>query len=385
MRASTRILGARDRAGWLGAYSINYLDPAEQARRHGEWLGAIERMGPQLWTLLGRPLANALASRGVKPGTGAPITILPVGPLGLLPLGLAQDPATGRHLMEDFTVAFAPSLTALASAKARAAAAAGEPSLAAIVNPTGDLPFTALEGALVESRFAPGRKLTVAEKAATPQAVLAALRGRDYWHFSSHGYFNWDEPRASGLWLADRTPLTVGDLIDARGLGAPRLAVLSACETGLYDIATTPNEFTGLPAAFLQLGAGGVLATLWPVNDLSTALLVSRFYDLHRGQGLAPAVALGHAQNWLRSSTPQDLREYVRSAVVDRRIPAVLSNSLELAIRAPRWRQDTSPPQERSKSTTPANASVGRSAVGSDAARRFAHPYYWSGFTLIGL
>ena len=365
------MLGARDRGGWLGAYNINYLDAAEQSRRRGEWLDAIEGMGPQLGKLLGRPLVDALAAHGLKAGGGAPVIVLPVGALGLLPLGLAQDPATRRYLIEDYTIAFAPSLAALASAKARATAAAGEPSLAAIINPTGDLPFTALEGALV---------------AATPQAVLAALRDRDYWHFSSHGYFDWDEPRASGLWLTGRTPLTVGDLIDARGLGAPRLAVLSACETGLYHIATTPNEFAGLPAAFLQLGAGGVLATLWPVNDLSTALLVARFYDLHRGQGLAPALALRQAQDWLRGAGPQDLRDYVRTAVVDRRLPVVLSESLELAMRAARRSKGMiGSQQERSKSAPQTDASVGRSPADLDSAPPFAHPYYWSGFALTGL
>jgi CHAT domain-containing protein len=66
-----------------------------------------------------------------------------------------------------------------------------------------------------------------------------------------------------------------------QGLGAPRLVALSACETGLHDINRSPEEFIGLPAAFLQLGATGVLATLWPVNDASAAFLMSRFFRHH--------------------------------------------------------------------------------------------------------
>jgi CHAT domain-containing protein len=370
------LLGARDQGGWLGAYNINYLSPEEQADRQIDWFGGIETVAAELGQVLGRPLVQALAAQGLAPGKGAPVTILPVGALGLLPLGLAQHPETKRYLMEDYTVTFAPSLEALASAKARAGAAKEKPSLAAVVNPTQDLPFTALEGALIESRFTPDRRLAVAENAATREAVLAALKGRDYWHFSSHGYFDWDDPRASGLWLAGQIPLTVGDLLEVRALGAPRLAVLSACETGLYDIAMTPNEFTGLPAAFLQLGAGGVLATLWPVSDLSTALLMAKFYDFHRGGGLAPAAALWKAQDWLRHASGQDLKGYLQSAVDAGRLTKQLTGSLDELTRGARPGRSNAARNTGNAATTPGDAPAGAP---------FAHPYYWSGFTLTGL
>lgn len=370
------LLGARDQGGWLGAYNINYLPPQEQVDRQIDWFGGIETVAAELGQLLGRPLVQALAAQGLAPGSGAAITILPVGALGLLPLGLAQHPETRRYLMEDYTVTFAPSLEALASAKARAGAASEKPSLAAVINPTQDLPFTALEGALIESRFTPDRRLAVAENAATREAVLAALKGRDYWHFSSHGYFDWDDPRASGLWLAGQIPLTVGDLLDVRALGAPRLAVLSACETGLYDIATTPNEFTGLPAAFLQLGAGGVLATLWPVSDLSTALLMAKFYDFHRGGGLAPAAALWKAQDWLRHASSKDLKDYLQSAVDGGRLTKQLTGSLDELTRGAR------PGRSNAARNT---GSAAQPAGDAPAGAPFAHPYFWSGFTLTGL
>jgi CHAT domain len=63
---------------------------------------------------------------------------------------------------------------------------------------------------------------------------------------------------------------------------------LSACETGFYDINRNADEFIGLPATFMQIGATGVLGSLWQVDDLATALLMARFYDLHLGAGLTP-------------------------------------------------------------------------------------------------
>jgi CHAT domain-containing protein/tetratricopeptide (TPR) repeat protein len=348
-----RLLGARDQGGWLGAYS-------RQMDYQSEWRAAIDIVGQELGRLFGAPLIEALAARGMRPGADAQLTILPVGPLGLLPLALARHPVTGRHLTEDYTINFAPSLGALVAAKSRAGGrSGGEPTLAVIINPTEDLSSTELEGALVGSRFAANGRRSLARKDATSDAVLTALKGRDYWHFSSHGFFDWDEPRASGLLMAARQPLTVGTLMDAREIGAPRLAVLSACETGLYDIATTPNEFTGLPAAFMRLGAGGVLATLWPVDDLSTALLIARFYDLHRGENLSPAAALRSAQSWLRAASENELKAYLRLAVEEGRLPKSFLHGVDAMLRAAR----------------------GSQAPGSP----YGHPYYWSGFTLTGL
>jgi CHAT domain-containing protein len=116
----------------------------------------------------------------------------------------------------------------------------------------------------------------------------------------ARGTFSWGDARQSGLYLSGRELLTVGKLLEADGLGQPRLVVLSACETGLYDISRNPDEFVGLPGTFTALGAAGVLGTLWPVSDAATALLIAKFYDLHMDGRLPPPTALRRAQAWLR-------------------------------------------------------------------------------------
>ena len=72
--------------------------------------------------------------------------------------------------------------------------------------------------------------------------------------------------------------LTLADVVARSDLGASRLAILSACETGLTDIRRAPDEYLGLPAGFLRAGAPAVVSTLWAVNDFSTMLLMERFY-----------------------------------------------------------------------------------------------------------
>ena len=85
-------------------------------------------------------------------------------------------------------------------------------------------------------------------------------------------------------------------------IGRPRLVILSACETGVFDFQRTRDQFIGLPATFLQAGAAGVIGTLWPVDDTSTALIMMKFYNLHLANNMEPALALRRAQLWLRDA-----------------------------------------------------------------------------------
>ena len=341
----------RGEEGWLAAYVTNYALSPARAEGWPRWLGAIERIGERLWTLVGGPLIKALDARGVTPGSR--LLLLPQGALGLLPLALARNPQTGERLFERYELSFAPSLSALDADRREG----HSPSLAAIVNPTGDLPFTPIEAALVEALFASDACSAVSGDRATVEAALHALKAKSHWLFSCHGAFNWLDPPQSGLALAGGESLTFNALLSAQGLGSPRLVALSACETGLYDINRSPEEFIGLPAAFLQLGAAGVLATLWPVNDASAALLMSRFFRHHIADRRSPAAALKAAQLWLRDLTVQDLRAYVKDAQQSGLPDAVTGLLIQL-------RRDL--------------------AGALPAAKPFQHPFYWGGYALHG-
>jgi CHAT domain-containing protein/tetratricopeptide (TPR) repeat protein len=383
-RLNALLLGDAKSSGWRGAYSINQLPEAAFEERWPEWLAAIDGLGPQLWTLLGGPLDGALKQAGVGPG--ARIVWLPSGGLGILPLGLAQDAASNRRLADTYEIVYAPSLEALAAAQQRITEAA-PPTLAAVVNPTGDLADTEKEGQLVASHF-PARARTVLERAAaTPEAVLAALKGRSYWHFASHGSFSWDDARQSALIMHAMAPLSVGRLLEAEGLGRPRLVVLSACETGLYDINRSPDEFIGLPGTFAALGAAGVLGTLWPVSDTATALLIAKFYELHMDDRLPPSTALWRAQLWLRQATNADLQGYARIAARQGRLERSRAAQIGEALSA----EGLTRSRSRAAAVEwvagdPPNAPRKRTARTAERlARPYAHPYYWAGFIYTGL
>jgi CHAT domain-containing protein len=84
--------------------------------------------------------------------------------------------------------------------------------------------------------------------------------------------FRWDNPAASDLFLAGSDMLTVSDIISRLALEGVGSVVLSACETGIVDIRSIPDEMVGLVAALLLAGAPFAAGTLWSVLDATTAL-----------------------------------------------------------------------------------------------------------------
>jgi CHAT domain-containing protein len=122
--------------------------------------------------------------------------------------------------------------------------------------------------------------------------------------FHREGISGWHPGLLSGLVLAganrpaepDRddgilTALEVAEL-DLRGV---ELAVLSACETGLGEVAGGEG-LLGLQRAFQVAGAQSVVASLWQVDDESTRKLMERFYENLWHNKMSKLEALRQAQ-----------------------------------------------------------------------------------------
>jgi CHAT domain-containing protein len=210
------------------------------------------------------------------------------------------------------------------------------------------LPGTADEFRAVKKAFqASFRKEGITElrgKEATEGAVRKAAREHAYLHFATHGFFapprlvsalaatartRSEQPTLfarsdvsgfhpgllSGLVLAGANkPAQLGQddgiltalEVAALDLGGVRLAVLSACETGLGASAGREG-LLGLQRAFQIAGARSVVASLWKVPDRATQELMTRFYaNLWGKKKMSKLEALRQAQLWLLKEGAKD-------------------------------------------------------------------------------
>jgi CHAT domain-containing protein/Flp pilus assembly protein TadD len=136
------------------------------------------------------------------------------------------------------------------------------------------------------------------------------------------------------------------------GLDNVHLVVLSACNTAVGTSATRSDtagqrlELSGISYYFMQGGVKAVLASLWSVNDSSTALMMQHFY-YHLAQGKSKGEALREAQ--------RDLLNLKDEAAVQRAVSSL--------------------PRASARPVLP---------PGSVSAPGYTHPYYWAPFILIG-
>jgi len=114
-------------------------------------------------------------------------------------------------------------------------------------------------------------------------------------HLATHGQFS--SKLDETFLLAWDQKITISDLDSLlrarRQQDEPiELMVLSACQTAEGDDRAT----LGLAGMAIRSGARSTLATLWAVNDESTAVLMSEFYKELENSGISKAKALRQAQ-----------------------------------------------------------------------------------------
>ena len=117
-------------------------------------------------------------------------------------------------------------------------------------------------------------------------------------HIASHFQFSPGTELNSFLLLGDGQTLNLGNFREGDyQLSGVDLLTLSACETGLgFGRDKKGREIEGFGVIAQQKGAKAVIATLWPVEDTSTSMLMSAVYRNRQTQGLTKIEALRQAQ-----------------------------------------------------------------------------------------
>jgi CHAT domain-containing protein/tetratricopeptide (TPR) repeat protein len=161
----------------------------------------------------------------------------------------------------------------------------------------GDLPAVKQEVASLRRLLGKQGVVVVQEGAATPARVLQLAREARVVHFACHARADGVDPLGSGLLLApagsDGGLLLAADVVRGWRLRAD-VVMLSACETAVGQVRRYEGMY-GLARAFLYAGARSVGASLWCVDDVSTAQLMGAFYREYAA-GVGKVEALRRAQ-----------------------------------------------------------------------------------------
>ncbi len=169
-------------------------------------------------------------------------------------------------------------------------------SVVAFANATEDLPAAAIEGEQIAALF-PQSKLFEG-KEATRENFFKYGGKAEVLHLATHGELNLDDSLKNYLALAGNQQVAQEEIFSL-GLEETSIVILSACNTAMGE-GTEAKYVASLAEAFWIAGSRSVVASLWDVNDESTALLMTEFYAKLR-EGVGKAVALQAAQMAVRS------------------------------------------------------------------------------------
>ncbi|QGN49827.1 CHAT domain-containing protein [Micromonospora sp. WMMC415] len=318
--------------------------------------------------------------------------VVPHDALHRAPLHLSADgrPRTGTVLLPSASLLRTARLQRR-STRGRGAVVGGDPTL--------DLTFARVECAIAATRLGTtavtGTDVTFEWLAAT---LSAANRPRLV-HLACHGYFDERRPERSGLLLAgaEQTAqlVTLAQLASLDWSGV--LTVLSACNSGRHEV-KPGDELAGLTQTLLAAGAPALLTTLRPVPDLSTALLMSWFYEelnLETAWRLGNVSgALAAAQHRMRTSTATDLVQWATAVAPGGAAETLLATKIvarahQAAGEMDRylfWEQRAFDLQQAGGAGEPdaLRSEAGRCTDERYRRRPFAAPRHWAAFAVHG-
>lgn len=295
-------------------------------------------------------LADVLVPKvvGILVPSGADLVIVPHHVLTLLPFGLLAVPGTTEMLGGRFAIRYAPSLKALEALmdrhRERTALGGAERPFLVVSDPSmpsvdmrrffedadsglvalAPLPAAASEGRWLEREVGATH---LKGEGASESRVRREMIGARVIHLATHAVVpEFSDAQGRAFLALAPDGRHDGQLSATELLNDPTielnasLVVLSACQTAIGPLRWVEGSL-GLQRAFLFKGAESVIASLWSVNDESTAKLMRAFYT-----------------HWMRDTDQPTKAEALRRAQMDvRRTPG------------------------------------------------FEHPLYWAGFEVIGL
>ena len=255
----------------------------------------VKQQSQQIYDWLIRPAEAELANSGIKT-----LVFVLDGSLRNIPMAVLYDQQQKKYLVEKYAISLTPGLQLI------------DPK------PLQQVQLNALTAGVSEKRRVEGREFSSLENVEreleriqsevpkskelfnqefTQTNLQTQLQSAPFSvvHLATHGEFS-SNPEETFILTWDQL-LKVRNfdnllrLSDQSGSGTIELLVLSACKTAQGD----KRAALGLAGVAVRAGARSTLATLWSVDDASTAELMSQFYR-ELNSGVTKAEALQHAQ-----------------------------------------------------------------------------------------
>ncbi len=242
-------------------------------------------------------LADKLGAQLIGPlglADGERLIIVPHGPLHYLPFQALR--VNGAYLIERHRIASVPSMSIAAQLVARKSntpaqvVAFGNPKIEARY----DLPGADREVGQLVKTFRGATSYMGAD--ATKTRFKQVASDARVLHVAAHAEADLIDPLRSRILLANENQkqsfLDASEVLTL-DLSKVALVTLSACESALGRIASG-DEVLGFPRSFLSAGAESMIASLWPVADDATSLLMDTIYHrLSEGADLQSAMQSG--------------------------------------------------------------------------------------------
>ncbi|NJM99372.1 MAG: CHAT domain-containing protein [Phormidesmis sp. RL_2_1] len=267
--------------GLLAGLRVALTEPAQSLE--------AQALAQQVYGWLIEPAARELAQSQIET-----LVFVLDGPLQTVPMAALYDGQ--KYLVETYSTVLAPGLQLV---DPQPLGERSLPTLAAGLTEArhGFSPLTYVKSELAQIEAeVPGEVLL--DQQFTVEALQREVRSRSFSiiHLATHGQFSSD-PNQTFVLAWDR-PIQVNELdnfLRTREANRPdpvQLLILSACETAAGD----KRAVLGIAGVAYRAGARSTIASLWNINDESTAVLMNAFYQALADSPLTRADALRQAQ-----------------------------------------------------------------------------------------
>ena len=282
------------------------------------------------------------------------------------------------------------------------------------------LPYVEIQARLIAELLGAGTEIALgsaATKNLLRQRLAEAREEIDILHLACHGRFDSVQALRSRIVLApegvsqpvnsavkaledEKWKLTAEEIFDLE-MHAD-LVVLSACESGVSE-RKPGDELIGLTRALNYAGTSSVIVSLWLVEEFSTSYLMSLFYEALKS-GASKVEALQRAQVGVKNLTAEravelcsDLKARLGEEDVEHRL-LIDEDIARLRFRVHDFSGAAADYRRLLDALPAGHARMGKfrtaltqcrlaaevGVLADYSSKIYSHPYYWSGFVLVG-